>query len=283
MKYFEYLPQKKFQSTIGEFSVCDFFTYADVSKSNIPTSPVTVDSKSNLLETSHLVYEDINSFWMFVLANQTINPFTLLTINSDIFTKENQPKTSIQITADTAGTTSYVFPIGSFILPYVSNTGGSYSYSSVGNFDLNGPISIIESAHYFNETMIIKDQRGATYSFILQDGNTGSQITIIIPNSDGTYSIQKPLLPYKTKSAIDEVAKIEVLEEGKIEEIAPPTKGKSSSTKTLPVVLASVEGTTSSVETTALKLVQFESKTIDSYLPQEIGILKTLFITAKYN
>jgi hypothetical protein len=131
--------------------------------------------------------------------------------------------------------------------------------------------------------MIIKDQRGATYSFILQDGNTGSQITIIIPNSDGTYSIQKPLLPYKTKSAIDEVAKIEVLEEGKIEEIAPPTKGKSSSTKTLPVVLASVEGTTSSVETTALKLVQFESKTIDSYLPQEIGILKTLFITAKYN
>lgn len=284
MKYFENLPKKTFASSIGDFTISDFFTYLDPNLGIIDESPLTVDSKTTLLEAAYSTYGDLNSFWMFVSANETVNPFTLLATNTTIFLTQNQAKTSLELSQDISGTTSFTFPKGSLIAPYISNTGGSYSYSSVGNFNLNGPLSIIESVSYFKGTMIIKDQKGATYSFINQDGATGSQVVIIYPTPGGTYAIQKPLYPYNTKSAVKEVVELDVIEAGTIEEfygdLVSPTKGKtkSSSTPATPVI-----GGTGTVQISAIKALELQSKNITAYLPEQTGILKSLFVTAKYN
>jgi hypothetical protein len=283
MKYFKNLPKTNFESTIGTFSISDFFTYISPNTDRIQTSPISFDSKTNLLEASYGVYKDVNSFWMFVLANNTINPFNLGSINSSLFVKENKEKTSLELYGNTAGTTGYVFPPGSIIAPYVANTGGSYSYSSVGNFDLNGPLSIIESAMYIDGTMIIKDQRGATYTFINQNGTTGSQVVVIYKTGTGDYEIQTPLFPTNTKSAINDVVKVELSAEGYIEEYVnpvSPTKTKGSKGTSTPLALPSLSTGTS--EITALQVVEKQSKDINAFVPQQTGTLKSLFISAKY-
>jgi hypothetical protein len=280
MKYFENLPKKTFESTIGNFLISDFFTFLDPNLLTVTKSNITIDSKKTLLEAAHLTYNDPNSFWMFVSSNETINPFNLLAENTVLFLTENEVKTSLQLTGDIAGTTSYTFPKGSIILPFTSNTGGSYSYSSVGNFDVNGPISIIESVSYYQDKMIIKDQRGATFEFISQDGTTGSQMVIVYPTSGGTYAIEKPLLPINTKSATKEVVKVELSEEGQIEVIAEAIKTKSSpKVKSAP---SSISSSPKAVSITAIEEIQLDAKTISAYLPIETGKLKTMFVTTKY-
>jgi len=282
MKYFENLPKKNFESTIGTFSVSDFFTYLDPNLQKIDKSPVTVDNKTTLLEAAYTVYGDLNSFWMFVSANNTINPFTLLSQNVTIYLTENQAKTSLELTANIAGTTSYTFPKGSIIVPYTTNSGGSYSYSSVGNFNLDGPLSIVESVSYYNNTMVIKDQRGATYSFIQQDGQTGSQIVIIYPTAGGTYGIQKPLYPYNTKSATKQTVKVELSEGGTIEGVED-ISDLYSPTKSKPIVPSSAPAGATAIQVTAVEALQLQVKNIAAYLPAQTGTLKSLFVTTKYN
>jgi len=281
MKYFENLPKKSFTSSIGDFTISDFFTYLDPNLGIIDETPVTVDSKTTLLEAAYSTYGDLNSFWMFVSANETINPFTLLAPNTTIFLSQNEAKTSMELVDSVSGITNYTFPKGSLVAPYVANSGGSYSYSSVGNFNLNGPLSIIESVSYFKGTMIIKDQKGATFSFINQSGVTGSQVVVIYPTEGGTYTIQTPLFPTKTKSAVKEVVEIDVIEAGTIEELygdlLSPTKGKST-----PSAPATINGLTTGTEITATRALELQSKNITAYIPEQTGILKSLFVTAKY-
>lgn len=285
MKYFANLPKTNFVTSIGNFSISNFFTYIDTTDSRIDESNVTIDNKTTLLEAAYSTYQDINSFWMFVLANSVVNPFTLLSQNAKIFVEENKTKTTLSFTKDSAGTTNYVFPKGSIVLPYVTNSGGSYSYSSVGNFDLNGPLSIIENTIYFTERMTIKDQKGATYSFISQDGSTGSQVVVLSPTPGGTYTIQKQFLPYNTKSAINEVVKVEISAEAYVEDltsaISPKSTSKTKSSPT-PVLAASIE-VEGEKQITAVQEVEITSKTISAYVPARTGILKNLFVSAKYN
>jgi hypothetical protein len=198
--------------------------------------------------------------------------------NTTLYIEENEVKTSLKITNSPTGATAFTFPKGSIIAPYVANSGGSYSYKSVGNFDLNGPLSIIESVHYYKDTMIIKDQRGATYSFILQNGLTGSNIVIISPTSGGTFTIQKQFYPTNTKSATKEVVKIEVSEEGKIEELVSPSKTKISSSKS-----STTTTTSTATDVTEVQVVEQQSKNINAYLPEQIGVLKGLYVTTKYS
>jgi len=283
MKYFENLPKKNFNSTIGTFSISDFFTYLDPNLQKIDTSPVTVDTKTTLLEEAYTIYGDLNSFWMFVSANKTVNPFTLLSPNVTIYLTENEAKTSLELTDNIVGTTSYTFPKGSIILPYINNSGGSYSYSSVGNFDLNGPLSIVESVSYFNDTMIIKDQKGATYSFISQSGTTGSQIVIVYPTPGGTYGIQKQLYPYNTKSATKQTVTVEYSVEGVIEEFGDPVSPYKSKSKSTPSSFTSTTTGVTGTQITAVEALTLQTKNIAAYLPSQTGILKGLFVTTKYN
>ena len=290
MKYFENLPKKSFISSIGDFTISDFFTYLDPNLGNIDETPVTVDSKTTLLEAAYSTYGDLNSFWMFVSANKTINPFTLLAPNTTIFLSQNEAKTSLELVDTVFGVTNYTFPKGSLIAPYVANSGGSYSYSSVGNFNLNGPLSIIESVSYFQGTMIIKDQRGATYSFINQSGSTGSQVVIIYPTEGGTYAIQTPLFPTKTKSSVKAIIELDAITEGIIEEfygdflspVKPKSTSSSKKSSTPSTLSVSVDGITNATKITAIKALELQSKNIIAYIPEQTGILKSLFVAAKY-
>lgn len=283
MKYFENLPKTNFTSTIGDFSVSNFFTYVDTADAYLPTDTITIDSKTTLMEAAHNVYQDPNSFWIFVVANKTINPFTLLATNTNIFIIENENKVDFKLAGNTAGTTGYVFPKGSIIVPYTSNTGSSASYSSIGNFNLDGPLGLIESVSYYNGNMIIKDQVGATYQFILPNGTTGSQMVVLYPIKGGTYGIQTSLYPYKTKKATEKTVEVEVSDVEKIEEFSiSETKGRTPSTKSAPPVFPSVEVGVTGTSVTALRTVKLSEKLIFAFNQQTSGQLRSYFKSTKY-
>jgi hypothetical protein len=278
MKYFQNLPKKTFSSTIGNFLISDFFTYIDTSKEYLQTDNLSIDSKTTLMEAAYKIYQDPNAFWIFIVANKTINPFTVLSVNTNIFITENENKIDLKLTDSVTGTTGFVFPKGSIIVPFTSNTGSSASYSSIGNFDINGPLSLIESVSYYDGDMIIKDQRGATYQFILPDGNTGSNMVVLYPIKGGTYGIQTSLYPYKTKKATETVVEVELSVEEKIEDYSiSPFKPKSS--RSSPTVAAS---TIESTPVTATKKIEFTEKSILAFNQQTSGQLRNYFVTAKY-
>lgn len=283
MKYFENLPKTTFTSTIGDFSVSDFFTYVDTSDSYLPTDTITIDSKTTLMEAAHNVYQDPNSFWIFVVANKTINPFTLLSVNNNIFISENENKVDLKLAGNTAGTTGFVFPKGSIIVPYTSNTGSSASYSSIGNFNLDGPLSLIESVSYYSGDMIIKDQLGATFQFILPNGTTGSQMVVLYPIKGGTYGIQTSLYPYNTKKAIEKTIEIDVSDVEKIEEFSiSDTKPRTQSKKSAPVVAPSVDPGSTGTTITALRTIKLTEKAIFAFNQQISGELRSYFKSTKY-
>lgn len=283
MKYFENLPKTNFTSTIGDFSVSNFFTYIDTSDVYLPLDTITIDSKTTLMEAAHNVYKDPNSFWIFVVANKTINPFTLLSTNTSIFITENQNKVDLKLAGNTAGTTGYVFPKGSIIVPYVSNTGSSSAYSSIGNFNLDGPLSLIESVSYYSGNMIIKDQLGATYQFILPNGTTGSQMVVLYPIKGGTYGLQKSLYPYKTKKATETILEVEISEAEKIEEFSvSPTKTKTTSTRSAPPIYPSIDPGITGTDITAIQTVTLSEKLIFAFNQQTSGELRSYFKSTKY-
>lgn len=273
MKYFQNLPKQSFETTIGTFAVSNFFTYLDVSDTNLLTTNILVDKKSTLLEASHTVYQDPNSFWSLLSANKTINPFTLLKVNTELFQIEYKDKINLQLSGNTAGTTGYVFPVGSIIAPYTSNTGGSYSYSSVGNFNLYGPLSIIESVSYYDGNMIIKDQTGATYAFITSGGATAS-VVIMTKVAGGTYSIAKPYYTTNPKEATKTVVITTKPSEGKEEK----SEEKTVYEKFEKAPVAIENGT----EITLIQTVDTQNKNIKAYRPSELGSLINYFVTAKY-
>lgn len=276
MKYFENLPKTTFESSIGSFEICDFFTYIDNAAIPFQTTTVNVDNKSTLLEAAYNVYKDANSFWAFLLANKQINPFTLLALNVNIFVQQNENKINMLLVGNTAGTTSYTFPKGSIVLPYTSNTGGTYSYTSVGNFNLDGPLSLIESVSFYNGQMIIKDQIGATYTFIQPYGSTGQQLTVVYPIEGGTYGIQTLIYPYDTKPATKTVTKTVVVVEGFSEESGPVLESGSYAEELVN------QGVCSGTQITAIQTVETNSKDIFMYLPSDLSSLKSYFVTTKY-
>lgn len=278
MKYFENLPKKTFESTIGNFDISDFFTYVDYSELNLNTSTVEIDSKSTLLEASYNVYDDPNAFWIFLVSNKTINPFTLLATNINLFVTDNENKIDMTLVSSPSGSTGLAFSEGSIVVPYIANTGSSGSYSSVGNFNLDGPFTLIENTHFYDASMIIKEQQGNT--FISSNGVTSSALIVITPITGGTYSIQKLLYASQTKKAIDAPEKVELSAEGKIEELASSSKYSSSkSSKTSSI---EVSTSTSGLTLTTLNVIELSSKRIDAIIQSQVGLLKSYFTSAKY-
>lgn len=281
MKYFENLPKRNFESSIGNFEISDFFTYLDNSSVIIDKSNVEIDSKTTLLEASYAVYNDPNSFWLFLAANNTVNPFTLLATNTNIFITENEGKINMGIVNNPAGSTGLAFPEGTIIVPYIANTGDSASYSSIGNFSLDGPLTLVEDTSFYQRQMIIKDQKGGT--FISPNGLTGSSIVVITPILGGTYSIQKLLYPTNPKKSIETTLKVELTAEGIIEEYSYSDKYSSSKSKSAPAPSLDFSGVTGSTEITALQSIELSSKNIPAYVQSQVGLLKSLFVAAKYS
>lgn len=62
MKYFEKLPKRNYETTLGSFNISDFFSYYKFNYENVSKKEITIDSKTTLPEAASVVYEDSNSF-----------------------------------------------------------------------------------------------------------------------------------------------------------------------------------------------------------------------------
>lgn len=200
MKYFKNLPTRTFDSTIGKFIIADFFSYYEINLSSLDTQDYVTDDKSTLIEASQKLYNDNNSMWLFLLANGSIDPFNLTAYNVTLYQEANKDKITTALAKQTINT-NVVAPESSIVAPYSAATGNSWSYSSVGNFDLDGPFALIESVNYKNQQVTIKQQKIET--FITPTGSTAGEILSVIEKSltGGAYTgITSPVV-IKSKSS----------------------------------------------------------------------------------
>lgn len=285
MKYFDSLPKTSFQSSIGQFDISDFFTYIDWSSFNADVFNVEYDDHTTLIEAAYKLYEDPDSFWTFLMSNNSYNPFLIAQANIANFKKQEKTKLNVSVTNTPSGATGIAFPKGSIILNYTSNTGSSASFSSVGNFNLDGGFVLVESPFYYPQTMVVKDYK---VSPVFQQGVTGNQIVVLYPDSNGDYQIQKLLYTKSSTSAlvrqtfiIDSVSN-KVLAEAKT---TRSSGGRNDFLLADPVLLGSgSSGITfpNEITYTVENVVDTLNTTIKAYSNQFIGTLKSSFITAKY-
>ena len=199
MKYFKNLPSRTFESTIGKFVISDFFSYYEISLSSLDTQDYVIDDKSTLIEASQKIYNDNNSMWLFLLANGSMDPFNLTAYNVTLYAEANKDKITTQLVKQTVNT-SIISPESSIVAPYVAASGNSWSYSSVGNFDLNGAFTLVESVNYRNQQLTLKPQKIET--FIQPTGSTAGEILSVIQKAltGGNYTgITNPVI-IKSKS-----------------------------------------------------------------------------------
>lgn len=200
MNYSSSLPKISFESTIGSFSIVSFFSFYEYDKSQFETTTITVDNKSTLTELSQRIYKDNNSMWLFMISNNNIDPFKILAENPSIYSDKTKDNITLGLKDPNAtGATNYINPVGTLLVPF-SGTGGSpWEYSYIGNFDLDGPFSIIESTNYYTGKMTIKPQKIENF-ITLNAGVTEGIITV--QDNNGTYVTDDAL--YETQSKLSE-------------------------------------------------------------------------------
>ena len=281
MKFFENLPKTSFETTIGTFSISDFFTYLDVENAPIQESNISIDSKTTLLEAAATTYQDPDSFWAIVAANNIINPFTLVESNVNIFTNTNKNNTCF-ILSNQPSTPASGFisaPIGSLIFPYLSNSGfPAYSYGSTGYYDMNGPMAVIIDSSYYDLTITASVVKGGN-AFL----STPAEARTIIPlNSDGTYG--EPFFRFinNIQTANDKVVKQVNKTDGKT--IYKNTRDFNNN-PTLDTILPQstpLDGITLYTTFTAQEEITIASKNITAYVPKQLGLIQSSFVATKY-
>jgi hypothetical protein len=284
MKFFENLPKTSFETTIGTFEISDFFTYLDVENAPIQESNISIDSKTTLLEAAATTYEDPDSFWAIVAANNVINPFTLVESNVNIFTNANKNNTCFILCNQpyflTPSNGFKSAPIGSLIFPYVSNDAfPAFSYGSTGYYDMNGPMAVIVDSSYYDLTITASVVKGGN-DFL----STPSALarTIIPLNSDGTYGEPFYKFIISSQTANNKVVKQVNKTDGKT--IYKNTKDfiQSPTLDTLLPQSTPLDGATLYTAYTAQQEITVASKNIQAYVPKQLGLIQSSFVATKY-
>jgi len=157
MKYFDKLPKRTYETTLGSFSISDYFSYYKFNFDLISKRQFEFDSKTTLVEAASSLYEDPNSFWLILLANETINPFLLFVNNYTNYIQNNQNKVTSIIADVTYGTDVGAYMASGSLVTLQSLTSGKpYDFSYVGNFNLDGPIYIVEEQNSYTKRLTIK-------------------------------------------------------------------------------------------------------------------------------
>jgi len=282
MKFFNNLPKTVFTSSIGDFRISDFFTYLDVERTTIEEGTITIDNKTTLLEAAYTVYTDSDSFWAIVAANNVINPFFLLEDNASIYSKNNEEKINMTLFPTAGATTGGVaFPVGSIVLPYIGNTGPAYNYGSTGNFKLNGPFALIEETSFYDGSMVIGPQRGGTGPFIIVNA-TQDLVAVIQLNSDGSYSSAGNYYTADKTSYLNKTISVSTPQDAKT-----IYKQPKSSNVTIDEELEMVtpgDPSLLAIETTVSvkQYIDTVAKTLQAYVPSQLGLVQSSFITTKY-
>ena len=277
MKFFENLPKTSFETTIGTFEISDFFTYLDVENAPIQESNISIDSKTTLLEAAATTYQDPDSFWAIVAANNVINPFTLVESNVNIFTNVNKNNKCIIIGA-VGKNQAVAVPIGSLMFPSLSTAGfPSYNYGSTGPYDMNGPMAIILDSSYYDLTLTASIVKGGN-DFLLLD----APVTVIPLKSNGTYGAPIQKLIKTLQPANDKVVKQVNKTDGKtIYKNIRTESGQPTLDTILPQSIP-LDGVTTYTEYTAQQEITIASKNIQAYVPKQLGLIQSSFVATKY-
>ena len=198
MNYSSSLPKRSYETTIGFFKIVDFTSFYSVASVNIDKNTINVDKSTTLVEKAASLYNDPNSFWLFLIANNTINPFTL-TKQSSTSQIQNY-NISETIIATVSGTEIYS-PAGSIITKYSATGGSAWQFSSVGNFSITGGFALVDTYNPYSKRLIMKEAVGLTLSadtalWNIINGTTNyysefPDSTVGITNQLSYYSLQK--------------------------------------------------------------------------------------------
>jgi len=170
MKYSESLPKINFNSTLGDFTISSFYSFYEYDETQINTTTVDVDNRTTLTELSHKIYKDNNSMWLFLIANNTTDPFELLSMNSTLEVNKIQDNINFGLYISLiVQDSNYLQPAGSILVPYSATGGSAWQYTSVGNFDLEGAFGLVDSTDYYSAKMVIKGQTGSQNPFVTTD------------------------------------------------------------------------------------------------------------------
>lgn len=178
MNYSSSLPKLSYETTIGSFNIVDLTAFYDINSIIIDKNTINVDKSTTLIEKSFSTYNDPNSFWLFLVANNTINPFTL-TKESSTSQIENY-NISETIVATVGGTEIYS-PAGSIITKYSATGGSAWQFSSVGNFSITGGFALVDTYNPYSKRLTMKEAVGLTLS-------TDSALWNIINGTTNYYS-----------------------------------------------------------------------------------------------
>ena len=283
MKYFSNLPTKTFASTIGNFTICDFFSRYEVNTALAQTQDVVVDDKSTLIELSQNIYQDNNSIWLFLLANNYIDPYDLVAYNVSLYKNSNQYKlaTSIVVDNETPGTAISVMGTSSIIAPYIGTTSGNkWEYSSVGNFSLTGGFALVETTDYYTGRSVIKQPK--VVNFIT---NTTYDILSVINKPLGATSYTtleesgiNSFITQNKKPVIDDTAVQGVPDAGSV--ILAGDSDYATAGFAVPPPPATNTGAGATL--TNLQYLTDQNKNIKVFLPGKIGIIITNLVSFNY-
>lgn len=282
MKFFENLPKTSFETTIGTFDISDFFTYLDVENAPIQESNISIDSKTTLLEAAATTYQDPDSFWAIVAANNVVNPFTLVESNVNLFTNSNKNNTCFVLsinnaTLDLLGP-NLAFPIGSLIFPYIANSGTATFYGSTGSYDMNGPMAVIVDSSYYDLTMTASAVTGGN-NFLTKNAT----VTVIPLKSDGTYDIPYTRFVTSVQTANTKIVTQVNKTDGKtIYKNERALDGEPTLDTILPQSTP-LGGVVPYTTYSAEQEITLASKNIQAYVPKQLGLIQASFITTKYN
>lgn len=185
MKYSNSLPKITFESTLGDFTISSFFSFYEYDYKKINTTKTYVDNKTTLTELSYKIYQDNNSMWLFLIANDFVDPFDLLATNVTIQTEKIKNNINLGLYLNPTTDSNYLQPVGSILTPYSATGGSAWQYSSVGNFDLDGPFTLVDSTDYYTAKMVIKEQLGDIEPFITTDPETSENIVTVQNDTSG--------------------------------------------------------------------------------------------------
>lgn len=281
MKFFQNLPKKQYSTDIGNLNISSFYSFYQKQTEGKRTNSIVIDDNTTLVEASLTVFSDTDSIWAFLISNSKSNPFDILQTNSTNYITENETKTSYSARTLTSSSfyasgVTFTLPVGSIATRFNLPSGASWEYSSVGNFDLDGPFALIEENNSYNTSLTAKYQGDSTGITFIRPNSANGFITYIGKGSTyyaiGNNTITVDPIEY-TKSTYKEVAN------GK--EILYRTSGGSKDSNSAPSKFDTENPTAQTI--TIEEEVKNNTKQLTSISPLDMASALSSIVTPKYS
>ena len=277
MKYSDNLPKIEYETTIGAFAITDLTSYFVLNNKNLNTTETELSKNFTLVEMAGNIYGDVNSFWLFLLANDVANPFNLTKEDNANLQKEYSENT-VASAITSSGGREVIALAGSIIFPKTNNNGDTYSFGGTGNYSLTGGFALIQSFDSFTKTYTaIQPYSGITFSvyenvIFLINGNTG-YYQYVSPTGGDTQYIVSTISQQNSTNKIKYIDSVELIDYGEIGSALPVIQKGSA-----PYALEGTGQTFSYSQASNL-----ENRNIKYFLPYSVGYFNLTKIIQDYS